>query len=318
MRRLVLLGAIALSACDHSAPFGITRPDPLGPVTDTLPRRLTFNVGVVRRSPAGRTDRDGCLGYLPPAGGTVFDVHCPGGTKSDAQQDAWLSPALSADGRIAYVWEQAQIGGIVPNARIVRIADAERPDSVLFEKSVFFSLPSGERVLAMRDLIWDDVGHLRFVAGVDSYAVNMGVWDTTFVPLTLATVDPAIGEYQPVTGTGGALTHVSAPDAGVWFVTAEEPASLKLRAADGSVTTVGAFTRPVTRLGLVGGFPAAISPGGDSTTVAWIDPLLGAPAGMYVVEGTANAIAGVPGTRQFVLDLERGSARNLWLFELPQ
>ncbi len=331
MRRFVLLAAaIALCACDHTVPYTITDPGPLGPVTDTLPRRLTFNVGVDRdpssstdgivytQFPAGRADRDGCLGYLPPAGGTLSDLQCPGGTKSDDRQDSWLSPTLSAGGRVAYVWEQAEIGGIVPNDRVLRIAAADQPDSVLFEKSVFFSLPGGERVLAIRDLLWDDTGRLRFVAGVDSYSVNLGIWDTTFVALTLATLDPSHGEYEPVSGTDGALAHLSAPDAGVWFVSAAEPARLKLRAAAGGVTVVGMFAQPVARLGLIDGFPAGISSAGDSTTVEWIDPVTGAAAGVYKVGGRANAIAGVPGTRHFVLDLERGTTRDLWLFELPR
>jgi hypothetical protein len=201
---------------------------------------------------------------------------------------------------------------------VLRIAQAAQPDSVLLEKSAFFSLPDGRRVLAIWHLIWDDAGRLRFVAGQDVYSVTDRVWDTTFVPFTLTTLDPADGEYRPLTGTDSAYTHLTAPDGGVWFATDAEPTSLKLRAADGSVTSVGAFARPITRLGLVDGFPAAISSTGDSTTVEWIDPATGASVGFYAVAGRANAITGVPGTRRFVLDLERGATRDLWLFELPE
>ena len=73
----------------------------------------------------------------------------------------------------------------------------------------------------------------------------------------------------------------------------------------------------VTTLGLVDGLPVAIAAGRDTTVVEWLDPGTGSPAGRMAVLGEVRGIAGIPGTRRFVLDLERGGSRDLWLFELP-
>jgi hypothetical protein len=321
---------IALAACDHSTPYAVTEPEPQGPATSDLPRRLTFNMGTDRdpsatadhivytQFPPGRSDRDGCIASLPPAGGTLTGLHCPGGPAADDRQDAWLFPTLSRDGRIAYLWEWALIGGIVPNGRTLRVATAEHPDSVLLEQSPYFSLPDGRRVTAIRDLMWDEAGRIRFVAGVDSYSVNLGVWDTTFIPFTLATLDPADGEYRAVSGSEGAYTHLTAGDDGVWFVAADAPHQLRLRAADGTVTTVATFTRSVLRLAEIDGAPAALGSAADSVHLQRIDPVTGAPAGVYAVAGRANAVAGIPGTNRFVLEIELARDRDLWLHEWPR
>jgi hypothetical protein len=49
-----------------------------------------------------------------------------------------------------------------------------------------------------------------------------------------------------------------------------------------------------------------------------IDPSTGAPTGVYGVAGRANGLAGIPGTARFILEMERGRARDLWLHEWPQ
>jgi hypothetical protein len=326
---LLVTVAITLAACDHSTPFAITDPDPLGPRTSAVPRRLTYNVGIDRdpsatsaqlvytQFPIGRSDGDGCLAYLPPVGGTLIDLHCPGGSAADDQQDVWLCGALSSGNEIAYVWEAAAINGIVPDDRTLRIAHAANPDSVLVEKNTFFSLPDGRRAMAVWDLMWDDVGRVRFVAGVDSYSVNFGVWDTTLIAYSLATLDPAVGEFRAVSGTDNAYAHLTAPNDAVWFVTSDAPTTLQLRAVDGSVTAVGAFVRPVTKLTLIDGMPAAMSIAGDTTAIERIDPVTGASDGTFPLLVRARAIAGVPGTRRFVLELESGNGRDLWLYELP-
>lgn len=331
MRHLLLLTTvIALTACDHSNPFGIADPEPQGPATDELPRRLTFNTATDRdpsataerlvytQFPAGRSDGDGCIAEMPVVGGTLTGLHCPGGASADDRQDAWLYPTISPDGRIAYLWEWAQVGGIVPVGRTLRLAAADQPDSILFEANASFSLPDGRRVTSIRELMWDESGRIRFVAGIDSYSVNDGVWDTTFVPFMLATLDPADGVYRPVSGSDGAYTHLTAAGDGVWFVTETEPQHLQLRSADGTVSTAAAFARPAARLAQVDGAPTALGQLADTVHLERIDPMTGASAGIYVMAGRALAFTGIPGTRRFVLEIEQSRARDLWLHEWPQ
>jgi len=328
---LLLTAAIALLACDHTSPFTVTDPEPLGPAGESLPRRLTFNPGpdeapaaltdavVYSTLPTARPDRDRCLGYLPPDGGTLQATRCPGGDQPDGWQDALLRPAPSLDGRVAVVREQSAIGALAPGTRTLRITPFESPDSVLFEQSVFFLLPSGERVLDIRNLLWTG-SIVRFVAGEDAVVRDptTRVYDTLFTPRALATLDPAVGEYEAIAGTEGALAHADAPGGGIWFVSTLAPRTLLLLpAGGGAADTVGVFSAPVTALALVDGLPVAVAAGPDSTIVEWLDPGTGAAAGTLAIAGRAHAIAGIPGTRRFVLDLERGGSRDLWLFVMP-
>ncbi|MBE0592483.1 MAG: hypothetical protein IH616_08795, partial [Gemmatimonadales bacterium] len=327
MRRVLLVAAaVALTACDHTPPFTITDPDALGPAGESLPRRLTFNPGpdeapaaradvvVYSTLPSGRIDRDRCLAYLPPDGGTLLATRCVGGDVPDGWQDALLRPAPSADGRMAVIREQSAVGAVAPGTRTLLITPFDRPDSVLFEKSVFFVLPSGDRVLDIRNLEWVG-GVLRFVAGEDALVRDpiTRVYDTLFTPLALGTLDPTVGAFEAIPGTEGALAHVDAPGGGVWFVSILDPSTLlSLPAGGAAVDTVGVFSLQVTALGLVDGLPVAIAAGRDTTVVEWLDPDTGSPAGRVVVPGEGHAIAGIPGTRRFVLDLERGGSRDLW------
>jgi len=330
-RALLLATALALTGCDHTSPFTVTDPEPLGPAGEGLPRRLTFNPGpdespaaladtlIYTTLPFGRVDRDRCLGYLPPDGGTLLGVRCPGGELPDGWQDALLRPAPSSDGRLALVREQAAIGSVAPSSRTLQISPLGMPDSVLFEKNVFFTLPDGQRVLDLRELAWSG-GVVRFVGGEDSLTRDpgSGIYDTLFTPLALATIDPAVGEYAMIPGTEGALAHVNAPGGGIWFVSTQNPRVLLAIPEGGAIVdSVGAFSIGIAGLSTVDGLPIGYVSAADSVVVQWLDPRSGAPAGQLVVRGVAHAIAGVPGTRRFVLDLERGTARDLWLFEVP-
>lgn len=330
-RTLLVAAAIALCACDHTSPFTVTDPDPLGPAGESLPRRLTFNPGpdeapaaladavVYSTLDPARPDRDRCLGYLPPDGGTRQATRCPGGESPDGLQDALRYPAPSPDGRIALIREQAAVGALAPGTRALRIAPLDDPDSVLLEKSVVFVLPGGERVLDARNLVWTG-GVVRFVAGEDVLVrdVTTGVYDTLFTPRALATLDPATGEYEAVPGTEGALAHADAPGGGIWFVSSLEPRTLLvLPAGGGAPQTVGQFSVPVTAFAVVDGLPVAFSATPDATVVEWLDPATGSGIGRLTIVGEGHGVAAVPGTRRFVLDLERGGGRDLWLFALP-
>ena len=322
---------LTLTGCDHTGPFTITDPEPLGPAEEALPRQLTFNPGpdespaaladtlVYTTLPSGRADRDRCLGYLPPEGGTLLGLRCPGGELPNGTQDALLRPAPSGDGRLALIRERSTIGSVAPSSRMLVVTPMGAPDSVLFEKNVFFTLPDGQRVLDLRDLAWQG-GLVRFVGGEDSLVrdPSTGVYDTLFTPLALATVDPATGEYATIPGTEGALTHADAPSGGIWFVSTQDRMVLReIPAGGGGPDSVAAFSIAVDGLSVADGLPIAYHSTADTTVVEWLDPATGQPVGRMVLRGVAHAITGVPRTRRFVLDLERGSARDLWLFEVP-
>ncbi len=93
---LLVAAALALLACERATPFTVADPEPLGLAEALLPCRPTFNPGpdespaalaevlVYATLPSGRLDRDRCLAYLPPGGGSLLRTWCVGGDVADA------------------------------------------------------------------------------------------------------------------------------------------------------------------------------------------------------------------------------------------
>ena len=326
---LVVLLVLTLAACEHSQPFAVRDPDPLGPADDTLPVRLTFNPGpdeypaltadwiVYSTLDPGRADRDRCLAFLPLDGGTRLSTVCPGGPLPDEWQHALLQPAPSSDNRIAFVWERSAIGAWA-GARRLQVAPVDAIDTPTLDLNVLFTLPSGERIIAVRQLTWTATEALRFVAGEDYIDTNNGV-DTVFVPLALGEVDVGTGTFRAIPGTEDAYTHGEAPDGGAWFLrTTDRRQLLHVEPATGTVTLAGTFGVSVVILGVVDGVPVGFgASAGGETVVEWLDVAAGVPAGSIEVNGQVQGIAGAVGSRRFVIDKGVGTARDLWLHELP-
>lgn len=325
----ILVLALILAACEHSQPFAVQDPDPLGPADGTFPVRLTFNTGpdeypaltpdwiVYSTLDADRADRDRCLAFLPPDGGTRLSTVCPGGPVPDEWQHALLQPAPSSDNRMAFVWERSAIGAWA-GVRRLQVAPIDAIDAPTLDINLLFTLPSGERIIAARQLTWTATDALRFVAGEDYIDTNNGV-DTVFVPLALGEVDVGTGTFRAILGTDDAYTHGEAPDGGAWFLrTTDRRQLLHADPATGTVTVVGTFGVAVVALGVVDGVPVGFgATAGGETVVEWLDVATGVPAGSLEVNGSVQGIAGAAGSRRFVIDVGVGTARDLWLHELP-
>lgn len=331
---LALALGLSLAACEHSQPFAVQEPDPLGPAGTELPVRLTFNVGpdempaatadfiVYSTLDPGRSDGDRCLAYLPPTGGTRLRTTCPGGALPDDRQDALLQPAPGPNNQMAFVWEQSAIGARAPGIRRLRTASIGDVDDPQLDINVLFQLEDGTRILAVRQLQWASTGLLWFVAGEDYLDTNNGV-DTVFVPLALGTVNPEGGAFAPIPGTDSAYTYGVAPDGSAWFLRATDRRQLlRVDPNVGEVAVLGHFDVDVETLGVVGGLPVAFgtrigSSGNVEAVVQWLGTETGTPAGEIDAPGVVRDIVGVPGMPRFVLGLEAGSATDLWLYTLP-
>ncbi len=327
---VILLVASVVQSCDHSAPLDVAEQLPLDPRGATLPIRLTYNpsddidpaVGgdmiVYSLLEPGREDRDRCLGYLPTAGGTRLALRCPGGAVADSTLDAWLQPAVSDDGRIAYVLQRSSVLAETPSLRRIVVAPLEAPDSALFEASAFFDLADGRRAFDLRALAWTESGALRFVAGKDSFPKPDGVRDTLFQPLRLVELDLTTGSITEIAGTDGVIAHAPAPDGGIWFVMESTPRVLWHRPPGGSSPdSIGAFSGAVSHVANIDGLPVGVQPGPDTSLVEILDLGTGMSAATIVVIGRASQIAPIPGSRSFVLQLITNMHPDLWLLALP-
>lgn len=329
-RAWVVAAAVVLSACDHTAPFSVENPEALGPWEGVPPIRLTFNPGddrhpaangagiVYSRMEPQRADHDRCLAVLPPGGGTLVGLSCAGGTHADSMVDAWIEPALSDDGRVAYIRDHSRLLAWGPTTRRLSVAPLHAPDSIIFEASVLFWLEDGTRVTAMRQLSWTLGGAVRFVAGEESYPRVDTLPDTLFTAYAVAELSLETGGFRLVPGTDGAFTYAVAPDGGIWFVTKDAPHQLlHVPSNGGTAVPVAVFSGPVAWVTTVGDRPLGVRRGTDRPTVEWLDPDSGGPVGTMVAPGAVNRVAGIAGTRRFVAEVVSGTSTDLWILDLP-
>ncbi len=344
MNRSLLLTCCLLAACDHAWPYDSSGPGPIGPRGQALPRRLTYSSGDDRHpSVAGdlivysRLDPDEqgnerCVAVLPVEGGTILREACPAPprTLADTFVDTWIEPALSPDGRrVAYMWQQGSLVSVLGfGATHVVVAPVDRPgDATRFVWPIFYIRPDGRPADAVTELSWVDDRTVRFVIGHEYvFKVKGGglerYTDTTFEAYGLADLDVVSGTLRISAPGDSASQYVPAPDGGLWLTRTGAPGRLlHLSPGADSLSVVGDFSGAVRWLANVGGSPAAIV--GD-TIVEWLVPGDSLPHQIVVggAGGPVHRIVGVPGTRRFVAEIERGwdlfgDRANLWLYELP-
>ena len=120
MNRMLLFGCCLLAGCDHAWPYDSSRPGPLGPQSQVVPRRLTFSTGD-DRDPAVRGDvlvysRSNPLGLPAPlngraladdvidvelivtTGGDPLNLFGPDGSLTGIGPDRNASGAVNGDG----------------------------------------------------------------------------------------------------------------------------------------------------------------------------------------------------------------------------
>lgn len=332
LAQLVLLGCLA--ACGHEDPWQATPPDPLGPITTTLPRRLTFNTGDDRAptlSPDGgriafaRYDPAAspkpCIAYLPAAGGTLEDLFCPPRpSAADTFESTWSWPVLSPDGQhVAYLWQRAGTASeLSPWTSELIIASSARPGAVTTRVNLIRFLPEGFAT-TMLEPVWLNAGTVRALIAYDSIVKVKGggaerFTDSMVVARRLMDVDVVTGTLTPVPGADSAIAWTPGSGASFWIVRA--PARL-LEVAGGVATERAAFSVGVTDLAEVSGRLVAAL--GDSL-IEWIEPVSGA-RGFVSASGPVRRIAAAGG-RRFVAEVERGvvlfgAPANLWLYEVP-
>jgi len=338
MKRVAILAVVlVVCSCDHTKPFSVEDPGSVGPSSGAPPIQLTFSSGEDRQPSAsseaivysrlepGRSDSDRCIAVLPAGGGTLLGAFCAGGAYADSMVDAWVEPAVSPDGRLAYVRDQGRPLGMGPSTRRVVVTPLENPDSILFDLAIPLELADGRRATAVQQVSWPAPGTLRFLVGEDVFVVNPPAQpDTGFNPYRVVDVAVPSGARREYAATEGTSFYANAPDGGIWYTRALELHHLPL----GSDTTqlVGSFTGPVISMAAVGGQPAAVvlrtvlNPVGI-VTLMWteverLDPVTGLPTGSQRTPGFAGRINGVPGTQRIVAEIIEGNQIDLWLLAI--
>ncbi len=330
---------LALSACAHEAPYAWMGPDTVGPFPSGLPRRLTFNSGddrgpavtgaalVFSRLDPSRPGRERCLAFLSAAGGTLRRQACPPTIPADTFVDTWVEPALSPDGdRLAFVWQKGTPSGYYTWTRDLVVAPVGEPGRPTFSWQAWYVLPDGRIATAVMKPVWLGRDTLRFLAAYERvFKVKGGgadrLTDTVMDVYSLVDLDLATGVAGVVPGADSTIAYAPAPGGGLWLVKSSDSTRLLLLAPRADTTmTLATFSEPVVDLTNVGGVAVGLFASGLQGE--WIDLATGARGSLGAATPIRRIVA-VPGTRAFVVELEKSAepltaeGANLWLFGLP-
>lgn len=254
----VALAAVLLSACGHAEPFSSTSEQNDGPLQPGDPAQITHNVrqdlhpswlpdgsGILytyESSPAENLDR--CLAILPPGGGTRLAEICNTSVGHLDSTEAYGPSAVSANGRLAYVYAQSTPQRLVPNVTQLRVAPQANPQDF----TVIHTLPLGVEgvgVGGIADLHWLSDTRLVYLAqSVDYVAPAPGALrDTIINGLAVALIDLQsfpLPVLVPGTETATAVSLADAPETIVYTLAADSRVYRK-ELATGATTVLHDF-----------------------------------------------------------------------------
>lgn len=196
MPRRVGAGAILLlAACGHEAPFAPRDFGTSGPFSTVPPVRLTYSDGDDRTPawlPDGATvvysserldlaDADRCLHFLPGGGGTITRQVCARSVGQEDSTHRYEAPAVSADGRIAYLRAVSTIGLQKGPAMALMLGSLDDPTVADVVTPIPYFAPSG--------LTHGNVSHLQWLSPTRLVYLgeNLFYEGSTFLPDTFTT-----------------------------------------------------------------------------------------------------------------------------------
>lgn len=188
MRRAPSIAVLAglFVACGHDLPLrpGSYTPDgPRGtgpliqltfnPRTDLSPVWLPDGSGFLyTRERGDRKDLDRCLALLPPPGGSIARELCDRTPAADDSVDAYTSPAVAPDGRMAYVRASAPLDvgrPLAPRYHELVLATLAEPSNARVLKALPYAGPSGRGHEEITQLRWLSDSVLVYVGQHVSY-----------------------------------------------------------------------------------------------------------------------------------------------------
>ena len=220
LRPLALAGGALLAlACAHTDPFSTPPYGTTQPFNPTPPVQLTLNVGADRSAAwlpdgsgivystqqLGRPDADLCLTELPATGGTQRFLICDLSRLGSDTNNAVESPAVAADGRLAFLKATSSIGGTNPSRERLSVASTLDPANATEVQVVPYTPPGELTRTGVQALRWLDSGHLIFVGGLGTIrrpCPNCPQLDTIVTGYKVDVLDLAGGtDPSPLPGT---------------------------------------------------------------------------------------------------------------------
>lgn len=160
-----------LLGCAHDAPFSPGVYTPREPPATGPFVRLTYNPGadlgpvwlpdasgfLYTTERLDRPDRDRCLAQLPAVGGSITSEVCARGAAADDSVNAYSSPAVSEDGRLAYVRASAPLvvgWPLTPRYHELVLGTLANPQQVSVLERLPYIAPSGHTHNEASQLHW--------------------------------------------------------------------------------------------------------------------------------------------------------------------
>lgn len=347
----LLTVALAATACDHGSPFHAVTPTGLGPLSDTMPRRLTFYVGTDRTpTVAGNVlifsrqsdkepgeyapeGREQCIAFMPLEGGTIQRSLCPDRLipQPDSNVDTWFEPSLSPDGRyLAFMWQRAaRVSALSYRDTYLMVTPVDQPQDTTgvrhFVDWIRPDTPNVQHADIATRISWLDGTRLRFLATREHMSKVKGggaerVTDTTYDAYALMDLNLTTRAASLVPGGDSVIAYAPAAGGGVWIVKSADSAALEhLDPATGIRTPVGRFGSAVLDLINVDGSPVAAVRAGAA--IERLDVASGSLLEILGFPGPVVRLAAAGG-RRFVVEVEQGvrlfgMPTDLYLLSLP-
>jgi len=172
MRHTPLVLALVVISCAHEAPSTPGVYPPTQPAGSGSLVRVTFNPGadlgpswlpdgrgfLYTTERIDRDDLDRCLALLPAAGGTIEREICNRTALATDSVNAFTAPAMSLDGRLAYLRTTAPISSIswptAPYFQQLVIAPWDDPAGARVLRSIPYTGPSGRIHTGLAQVRW--------------------------------------------------------------------------------------------------------------------------------------------------------------------
>lgn len=351
--RALAIASIALG-CGHEAPllpgsFVPGVPSGVGAFV-----RLTFSAGsdlapvwlpdgsgfFYTRERTDRFDRDRCLALLPSQGGSVSREICDRTPAADDSVNAYSSPAIGADGRLAYVRASAPLDvgrPLAPRYHEIVAATLANPGAARVLRTVPYVGPSGRLHQEISQVRWVTDSVLVYVGQKVDYVGACGSCPKDTLPTGLEIVQldfrGAVPLLTMLPGSDQASSvAVVTPDT-IYFTVNGDSRVFSLALSTDAIALVHDFVGGIARdvqvagprlLAVVGGNVSFVNDPGTGPvqrdgggTLVLVDRSSGAETLLAPLGIMFRHPALSPSGTEVVAEVVTGAATDLWLVEVP-
>jgi hypothetical protein len=249
----VALTLFSTLACSHTEPFAVDDHNLNRPFESGSPARLTWAEGdevAPAWVPGGTSfiyafrfpessEGDGCLGVLNAAGGQMTRTFC---YVSEGQADsvdtlAW--PAVSADGRVAYVHSSRLPLQDQPSVTRLIVSPLEHPTQRTIVRALPFTGPDGAFFVGLTSTQWLGAERLAFLGQVQEVVIPCPGCDAQVIrrPAGILTVSVEDGAVAVAAGTTDVTGIAAGPTPDQLYLTRDGESRIFLRTLSTGVET---------------------------------------------------------------------------------